>query len=305
MNRSGRSPRGSTECALARTELHIVDGTYELFRAWFGAPPKRAPDGREVGATRGVLASLLTILRTDKPVFMGCATDHVIRSFRNDLWPGYKTDGGLPEELLLQFELLEDMLRAMGVVVWPMVEFEADDAMATAAAKYRADFDRLLLCTVDKDLAQCVVGDDVILVDRRRKTTTNEAGVIEKFGVPPRSIPDYLALVGDAADGYPGIPGFGKKSAAVILQAFGTIEEIPRTLGSWPKSLRSADKLLASLTEKWEDALLFKRLATLRYDAPLPEAAAELEWRGPTSAFTEKATELGFPELAERAARSR
>lgn len=283
-------------------ELHVVDATYELFRAWFGAPPRTAPDGREVGATRGVLASLLTILRTDTPVFMGCATDHVIRSFRNDLWPGYKTDGGLPDDLVAQFQLLEDALRALGVVVWPMVEFEADDAMAAAVHRYRADFDRVLLCTVDKDLAQCVDGDAVILVDRRRKTTTNEAGVIEKFGVPPASIPDWLALVGDTADGYPGIPGFGKKSAAVLLTAFGSIERVPRDVASWPKGLRGADKLLAALVEQWDDALLFKRLATLRRDVPLVESTEDLRWRGPTAAFASLAEELGFGDLAERAA---
>lgn len=283
-------------------ELHVVDATYELFRAWFGAPPRTAPNGREVGATRGVLASLLTILRTDTPVFMGCATDHVIRSFRNDLWPGYKTDGGLPDDLVAQFQLLEDALRALGVVVWPMVEFEADDAMAAAVHRYRADFDRVLLCTVDKDLAQCVDGDAVILVDRRRKTTTNEAGVIEKFGVPPASIPDWLALVGDTADGYPGIPGFGKKSAAVLLTAFGSIERVPRDVASWPKGLRGADKLLAALVDQWEDALLFKRLATLRRDVPLLESTEDLRWRGPTESFASLVEELGFGDLAERAA---
>lgn len=281
-------------------ELHVIDATYELFRAWFGAPPRKAPDGTEVGATRGVLASLLLILRKPGDVFIGCATDHVVHSFRNELWPGYKDDGGLAPELFAQFQLLEDLLRELGLVVWPMVEFEADDAMAAAAHLFERDFERINLCTVDKDLAQCVKGTSIILEDRRRKTTTDEAGVLEKFGVLPSSIPDYLALVGDTADGYPGITGFGKKSAAVLLREFGSLEAVPQTLGAWPKELRGGERLLESLVSNWEHALLFKRLATLRRDVPIVETPQDLLWKGALPSFRETAQRLGFPDLCER-----
>ena len=284
-------------------ELHVIDATYELFRAWFGAPPKTSPDGREVGATRGVLASLLQILRSPGPIFIGCASDHVVRSFRNDIWPGYKTDGGLPEALFAQFSLLEDLLRQLGVVVWPMVDFEADDAMATAAHRFAGDFGRINLCTVDKDLAQCVRGRHTILIDRRRKLELDEDGVREKFGVPPSAIPDYLALVGDAADGYPGIRGFGAKSAAAVLRAFGALESIPRDVREWPKDVRGAPRLVESLFGDWEHAVLFKRLATLRRDVPMVETVADLEWRGARPELRETAARLGFPDLCDRVPR--
>ncbi|MBK6519591.1 MAG: flap endonuclease [Polyangiaceae bacterium] len=281
-------------------DLHLVDATYELFRAWFGAPPRRAPDGREVGATRGVAYSLAYMLREEGATHVGCATDHVVRSFRNDLYAGYKTDEGVPEELLAQFALVEDVMRAMGFVVWPMIEFEADDGLATAAHKLGDRAERVLLCTVDKDLAQCVRGERVVMVDRRRKQTLDEAAVKEKFGVTPGSIPDFLALVGDTADGYPGITGFGKKTAATVLAAFGSIEDIPADAALWPRGVRGAAGLAATLRDRRDEALLYKRLATLRHDAPIPESFDELLWRGPRPELTRLTSELGFPDLCDR-----
>jgi 5'-3' exonuclease len=269
-------------------ELHLIDATYELFRAWFGAPPKTAPDGREVGASRGVLASLLQILRSPGPVFIGCASDHVVRSFRNDL---------------AQFSLLEDLLGQLGLVVWPMVEFEADDAMAAAAHRFAKDFSRINLCTVDKDLAQCVRGRHTVMVDRRRKIELDADAVREKFGVSPEQIPDYLALVGDAADGYPGIRGFGAKSAASVLRTFGALETISREASAWPKDVRGVPRLVESLFSEWENALLFKRLATLRLDVPMKETVADLEWRGARPEFRDTAARLGFPDLCDRVPR--
>jgi len=280
--------------------VHLVDATYELFRAYFGAPPKRAPDGREVGAARGLAATLILMLRDEGATHVGCATDHVIRSFRNELWPGYKTEEGMPIELSSQFQLVEDLMRALGLVVWPMVEFEADDALAAAAVKFAPLADRVFVCTVDKDLAQCVRGDHVVFVDRRRKIVLDEGGVIQKFGVIPQQIPDYLALVGDTADGYPGIPGFGKKTAAILLGAFGSLEEVTFDLARWPKSIRGASALAETLEQRREEALLFKRLATLRCDVPISESLDDLEWHGALPAFRAAATELGFPELCER-----
>lgn len=280
--------------------LHLVDATYELFRAWFGAPPKRSPDGREVGASRGVAYTLAYLLREEGATHVGCATDHVVRSFRNDLYPGYKTEAGVPEELLAQFPLVEDLMRAMGFVVWPMVEFEADDALAAAAAKLSDQVDKVFVCTVDKDLAQSVRGDQIVLVDRRRKITLDQAGVVEKFGVEPVAIPDFLALVGDTADGYPGIPGFGKKTAAAVLRAFGSIEAVPPEATKWPRDIRGTTTLAATLHEHREAALLFKKLATLRLDTPIHESLADLEWRGPRPELYDMATALGFPDLLDR-----
>jgi 5'-3' exonuclease len=240
------------------------------------------------------------MLKSEGATHVGCATDHVIESFRNDLWDGYKTGAGLPVELVTQFQILEDVLRAMGFVVWPMVEFEADDAMAAACLKFTKAAEKVCLATVDKDLAQCVDGDHVIMVDRRRKQTMNEAGVIEKFGVTPKQIPDYLALVGDSADGYPGLQGWGAKSAAAVLRAHGHIEDIPDDLSAWKAKPRGADALASTLAAQRADAMLFKKLATLRVDAPIPEAYEDLRWKGPREELEELCTSLGFPDFPDR-----
>jgi 5'-3' exonuclease len=286
-------------------QLHLVDATYELFRAHYSPRPATlAPDGRDIGAVVGLLYTLLTLLRDEAATHVGCATDHVIRSFRNGLYPGYKTEAGVPAELLAQFPLAERAMEAMGLVVWPMVEFEADDAMATAAFRW-ADWpgvDRVWICTPDKDLAQCVRGERVVLRDRRRDRTIDEAGVAAKWGVAPASIPDYLALVGDSADGFPGLPGWGDKSAAAVLARFPHLEEIPADPGEWHVNVRSAGALSATLRDLWADAQLFRRLATLANDAPLPQRSPdELLWRGARRAeFTALCEELGQPRLAER-----
>jgi len=240
------------------------------------------------------------MLAREGATHVGCATDHVIESFRNDLWGGYKTGVGLPPELVGQFQILEDVLRAMGFAVWAMVEFEADDALAAATLKFKGAADQVCVATVDKDLAQCVEGDHVIMVDRRRKSTMNEAGVIEKFGVTPAQIPDYLALVGDSADGYPGLPGWGAKSAAAVLRAHGHIEDIPDDVGKWKAKPRGADALAATLAAQRDDAMLFRKLATLRTDAPIPEAYEDLRWKGPRPELAELASSLGFTDLLER-----
>jgi 5'-3' exonuclease len=286
-------------------ELHLVDATYELFRAYYSPrPTTRARDGRDVGAVVGLVYTLLTLLRDEGATHVGCATDQVIRSFRNDLYPGYKTEAGVPAELLAQFPLAERAMEALGVAVWPMVEFEADDALAAAAARWadRDDVQRIWICTPDKDLAQCVRGDHVVLRDRRRSLTIDAAGVGEKWGVEPESIPDYLALVGDSADGFPGLPGWGARSAAAVLARFSHLEGIPADVGDWHVDVRSAATLNATLRAQWSDALLFRLLATLRADAPVPQTEPEeLRWlgarRGP---FRELCMELGQPRLAER-----
>lgn len=280
--------------------LFLVDGTYELFRSYFGAPPKLAPDGREIGAARGVVASLLGMLQREGATHVGVATDHVIESFRNELFPGYKTGEGMDPRLYGQFPILEDLLRAAGFVVWAMVEFEADDAMAAAAHKFDADAGAIRLATVDKDLAQCVRGERVIMVDRRRKQTMDEEGVKAKFGVAPAQIPDYLALVGDTADGYPGIPGWGAKSAAAALRAHGSIEAIPDDPGVWTSNVRGKETIAAALASRRTEALLYKRLATLRTDAPIPESYAELEWKAPRPEGAALFASLGLEDLFER-----
>jgi 5'-3' exonuclease len=263
-------------------KLHLVDGTYELFRTHYGAPPTQAPDGRQVGATQGLLRTLLALLRSDGVTHVACAFDHVIESFRNDLYPGYKTGDGVPEELLAQFELAERATAALGVVVWPMVEFEADDALATAAARWaEADgVEQVVICTPDKDLAQCVRGRRVVCLDRRRREVRDEAGVVVKYGVPPETIPDWLALVGDTADGFPGIPGWGEKSAATVLARYRRIEAIPDAAASWEVTVRRAEALAESLSTRRPEAALYKTLATLRTDVPIREDLADLEWRG-------------------------
>ncbi len=282
-------------------KVHLVDATYELFRAWFGAPPLEAPDGRQVGAVRGVLGTLLKLLRSEGATHVGCATDHVVRSFRNDLYAGYKTELGVPEALLAQFPLVEEAMRALGLVVWPMVEFEADDALAAAAARFAPEAEQVLIATVDKDLAQCVRGEHVVMIDRRRDNKTmDEAGVRAKFGVGPASIPDLLALVGDSADGYPGLPGWGEKSAAAVLDVYGTIEAVPPDAAAWSVRPRGADKLAATLRERRAEALLYKRLATLRLDVPIAERLDDLRWRGARPRLRRLCAELGFDELPVR-----
>lgn len=263
--------------------VHLVDGTYELFRHHFAVPSHLTDDGREVGAVRGVLRSVLSLIEGGA-THIGVATDHVVESFRNDLWPGYKTSEGMPEELLAQFVPLEEALTALGVVVWPMVEHEADDALASAAAVASADerVEQVLICTADKDLAQCVDGTRVVQLDRRKRLVVDEAGVIERFGVPPSSIPDYLALVGDSADGFPGLAGWGAKSSAKVLARYGHIEDIPDDPTTWDGvSVRGMGTLAATLAAQRDLALLFRHIATVDCDAPTIDGVDELRWRGP------------------------
>ncbi len=287
-------------------DVYLVDGTYELFRQYFGQPSRQAEDGREIGAVRGVLLSLLMML-ADGATHVGVATDHVVESFRNDLWPGYKTGEGIEPELASQFGLLETALMAMGVVVWPMVELEADDALASAASVAAGDpsVGRVLICTPDKDLAQCVVGTRVVQLDRRKDVVTDEDGVWAKFGVAPRSIPDWLALVGDSADGFPGLAGWGKRSASVVLAHYGTFDAVPDDVASWDPTvrdgLRGAATLAARLAEERDRAVLFRDLATLRLDPDLLDGVETLRWRGPTDGFDEVCRLLRDPGLAERA----
>lgn len=279
--------------------LHLVDGTYELFRAYFGAPHALGPLGDEVGATRGLLRILLGLLREDGVTHVACAFDHVIESFRNRLFPGYKTAEGVPADLLEQFTLAERAAAALGLVVWPMVEFEADDALASAAARWAeaGGVEQTVICTPDKDLSQCVRGARVVCLDRRRRLVLDEAGVKAKFGVAPGSIPDWLALVGDSADGIPGIPGWGAKSAASVLARFGRIEAIPDDPSRWQVSVRSAPQLARALAERRIEAALYKTLATLREDVPLGESLDDLEWRGaPRSELTAFCREIGDEE---------
>jgi 5'-3' exonuclease len=285
--------------------VHLVDATYELFRAYFAVPPSKAPDGREVGATRGVLSTLLSLCRAEGATHVACATDHVIRSFRNELYAGYKTEAGVPEELLAQFPLVEEAIAALGMVVWAMVEFEADDALATGAARFAAGAEQVLIATPDKDLAQCVRGQRVVMLDRRRKATLDEAGVREKFGVLPASIPDWLALVGDAADGYPGLPGWGARSAAAVLERWGTIEAIPAAASAWDVKVRGAERLAATLAERRDEALLYKVLATLREDVPLAESLDDLEWRGARPELRAFCARIGYEDFAARVHRWR
>jgi len=287
--------------------VHLVDGTYELFRHHFGQPPS-ASDGRpEIAATRGVVTSVLSML-SGGATHLGVATDHVVESFRNDLWPGYKTSAGVPPELLAQFELLEAALAALGVVVWPMVELEADDAMGSAAAVAAddPDVDQILICTPDKDLAQCVSGQRVVQLDRRADKITDEDGVRQKFGVSPRSIPDFLALVGDSADGFPGLAGWGKRSAAVVLAHYSSIDAIPDDPGDWDPGVRAAvrgaPRLAATLAAERELAGLFVELATLRVDRSLLSDVGDLAWAGPTPDFAGVCDLLRAPALAGRAA---
>jgi 5'-3' exonuclease len=274
-------------------DVHLIDGTYELFRHYHAMPSARDRDGREVGAVRGVLGSILGLINGGA-THIAVATDHVIESFRNDLWSGYKTGDGIDPELLGQFHLLEDALAALGVVVWPMVEYEADDALA-AGARGAADdprVERVIICTPDKDLAQCVRGTRVVQMDRRARTIRDESGVAAKFGVLPPSIPDYLALVGDAADGYPGLPGWGAKSAAGVLARFRHLEAIPDDWRTWQANAGRAGALAATLAREREHAFLFRTLATLRTDLRLFDSVDELRWKGPTHAFASLGAQL-------------
>jgi 5'-3' exonuclease len=260
--------------------IHLVDGTYELFRAHYGAPGAEAP---QVGATRGILRSLLALLREPDVTHVACAFDHVIESFRNDLFPGYKTSEGVPADLMAQFPLAERAAAALGLVVWPMVELEADDALATAAARWTGapGVEQVLICTPDKDMAQSVRGSRVVCFDRMRRRLMDEAGVVARFGVPPRSIPDWLALVGDSADGYPGVPRWGEKSAAAVLSVYGNLESIPDRESEWRGvTVRGAASLAASLREHRDEARLYRVLATLREDAPIAESLDDLRWSG-------------------------
>jgi 5'-3' exonuclease len=267
-------------------DVHLIDGTYELFRYFYALPRAREQNGREVGAVRGVVGSILGLINSGA-THVGVATDHVIESFRNGLWPGYKTGAGIDPDLRSQFPLLEEALTALGVVVWPMVEFEADDALASAAAIADRDpaVDHVLICTPDKDLAQSVRGTRVVQVIRRTRTTRDEEGVVAKFGVRPASIPDYLALVGDSSDGYPGLEGWGTRSAAAVLSRFGHLEAIPAAASEWGVNAANAGALARTLARDRDRAFLFRDLARLRVDLPLFTSVDELRWRGPTPAF--------------------
>jgi 5'-3' exonuclease len=287
-------------------EVYLLDGTYELFRHYYALPSARDQDGREVAAVRGVLASVLGMI-SGGATYVAVATDHVIESFRNGLWPGYKTSAGVEPELLAQFPLLEATLSSAGIVVWPMVEFEADDALAAGAVAAARDqrVDRVIICTPDKDLAQCVSGTRIVQLNRRTRVTIDEAGVIQKFGVPPGSIPDYLALVGDAADGYPGLAGWGAKSTAAVLAKFGHIEAIPADWRDWHVNASSASALAHTLSEQRDQALLFRTLATLRTDLALFEDVEQLRWNGPTPGFTELAARFDAAKTEPKGPRRR
>ena len=284
-------------------EVYLVDGTYELFRHFYAVPPQTNSAGEEIAATRGVLASIVSMLESGV-THLGVATDHVIESFRNDLWPGYKTSEGVDPRLLAQFPLLEEGLQSMGIVLWPMIELEADDALAGAAARMATfkNVRRVYICSPDKDLAQCVRKTRIVMMDRRRNKIIDEKGVVEKFGVPPDSIPDYLALVGDTADGYPGLEGWGEKSASMVIAEYRHLEKIPRSVSSWTVQPRSADKLASTLRENMNLALLLRDLATLRTQEPVINAPDELFWRGPSKAFAKLSQRLDAAQLVDRVA---
>ncbi|MGH2427956.1 MAG: 5'-3' exonuclease [Candidatus Limnocylindria bacterium] len=289
-----------------KLKLHVVDATFELFRAFYSRPPRRAPDGRPVNAVQGLIDSMLSLLREPDVTHVGAATDHVIESWRNDLYPGYKSSAGVDPELLAQFEDAERALVALGIPVWAMVEDEADDAIATAVERFGSDarVEQIIICSVDKDLSQLVDGSRAVLRDRMRRITYDEAGVIAKFGVSPSSIPDYLALVGDSSDGYPGLPGWGAKGTAAVLARWRHIDAIPRSALDWDLALRGASRLAATLDERRDEALLYRRLATLNRDSAIDSATPSLdslEWRGvPRDPFLALCEELGFDRVRER-----
>ena len=277
--------------------IHLVDGTYELFRHFYALPPARNSAGEEVAAVRGVMYSIRGLVR-DGATHIGIATDHVIESFRNAMWPGYKTGEGIDPRLWSQFPLLEEALAAWGLRVWPMVEYEADDAIAAAAEKASRDprVEQVIICSPDKDFAQCVQGTRVIQLDRVRRTTRDEAGVVARFGVPPASIPDYLALVGDTADGYPGLTGWGAKSTALVLARYGHIDAIPDDHRAWDITVARAASLAATLARDREQAQLFRQLAVLRTDVPVFDSVDELEWHGHTPALAALRRRLAIDE---------
>jgi 5'-3' exonuclease len=283
-------------------DVHLIDGTYELFRHFFAVPSAKDATGQEIGATRGVLASVMSMLEKGA-THVGVATDHVVESFRNDLYAGYKTSEGVAPELLSQFPIVEEALAAMGVLVWPMVEFEADDALASAAHQAAKDdrVQRVFICTPDKDLSQSVAGTRVVQLDRRKDVVRDEAGVVAKFGVGPASIPDYLAVVGDSADGFPGLPGWGQKAAACTLSVYPHLEDIPKDCLKWDPSIKKARSLCEALVNGWDDALLFRTLATLRLDVPVFETVDDLRWKGPKPNFEEWCRRLKAPDLLRRA----
>ena len=286
-------------------KIHLVDGTYELFRAHYSPRPNRtAPDGRNVKATHGLAQSLIALLNQPDVTHVGIAFDSVIRSFRNDLFEGYKTGDGVEPDLLAQFPLAEQMASALGLTVWPMVEFEADDALATAAVRFadHKEVDQVLMCSPDKDLAQIVSGQRVVALDRRKGEVMDEAGVIEKFGVPPAAIPDYLALVGDSADGIPGIPRWGAQTTATVLTRYGSIDDIPLDANDWDVKVRGAPALASGLAERMDDALLYRQLATLRLDVLLPETDPDrLRWNGSRQPdFEEFCQSLRLESLLDR-----
>lgn len=287
-------------------KVHLVDATFELFRAFYSRPPRRAPDGRPVNAVQGLVDSMLSLLREPDVTHIGAATDHVIESWRNDLYHGYKSSAGVDPDLLAQFGDAERALEALGIPVWAMVEDEADDAIAAAVARFADDsrVEQVIICSVDKDLGQLVRGERIVLRDRIRKVTYDEAGIVEKFGVAPASIPDYLALVGDSSDGFPGLPGWGSKSAAAVLARWGHLDRVPPSALDWALPVRNASRLAATLVEQRADALLFRRLATLNADARIEDVTAsldELEWHGvPRGRFVALCDELGFDTVRER-----
>lgn len=281
-------------------KIHLVDGTYELFRAYFAMPKITSPDGRPVGAVRGIMQTLLLLLREEGATHVACAFDHVVESFRNEMFDGYKTGEGISEDLLAQFDLAEQAVKSLGIVVWPMIEYEADDVIASAAHAWAdlPEVEQVVICSPDKDLAQMVADPEIVALDRRRGITLDTAGVVEKFGVMPESIPDYLALVGDAADGIPGIPRWGAKSASVVLAKYMHLEEIPADPADWELTVRGAATMSANLEERRDDAALYKDLATLRLDVPIAETVDDLEWRGvDRDSFEDLCTKSGFKSM--------
>jgi 5'-3' exonuclease len=282
-------------------DVYLIDGTYELFRHFFAVPSSVDGTGQEIGAVRGVLASVVSMIESGA-TYLGVATDHVVESFRNGLYPGYKTSEGVPEELLSQFRILEEALEALGVRVWPMTYYEADDALASAAGKAATDdrVQQVFICTPDKDLSQCVVGTRVVQLDRRQDKVRDEAGVVAKFGVTPQSIPDYLAVVGDSADGFPGVAGWGTKAAALTLSQYPHLEAIPKDWRKWHPSIRRARALSESLFSAWNDALLFRTLATLRLDVDVFDRLDDLRWKVPAPNFAEQCRRMNSPALVGR-----
>jgi 5'-3' exonuclease len=283
-------------------KIHLIDGTYELFRHYFAVPSASDVNGQEIAAVRGVLNSVLSMIEAGV-THLGVATDHVVESFRNDLYPGYKTSEGVAPELLSQFPILEEGLQAMGVMVWPMVEFEADDALASAATKASLDerVEQVFICTPDKDLAQTVMGSRIVQLDRRRNILRDAAGVVARFGVSPQSIPDYLAVVGDSADGYPGISGWGEKAAAAVLSQYPHLEHVPKDWQMWTPSIKRARTLSQSLFAAWDEALLFRTLATLRTDVPVFDNVEDLRWPGPGIKFEKYCQRIKSDVLLKRA----